>query len=113
MPSLNYFPDGEAIREFFEPAVKSPSIPLCKREMTTDSPLWPLARRASDPEGKGELKGIFLKLWLNWGRTIPEIKQKCEDLTMRWEDDLKIRVINYSYNLTLFSAPNPYQAKAQ
>jgi len=25
---LNYFPDGEAIREFFEPAVKSPSIPL-------------------------------------------------------------------------------------
>ena len=69
MPSLNYFPDGEAIREFFEPAVKSPSIPLCKRGMTTDSPLWPLARRASDPEGKGELEGIFLKLWLNWGNT--------------------------------------------
>jgi len=40
MPSLNYFPDGEAIREFFELAVKSPSIPLCKRGMTTDSPLW-------------------------------------------------------------------------
>ena len=70
MPSLNYFPDGEAIREFFEPAVKSPSIPLCKRGMTTDSPLWPLARRASDPEGKGELEGIFLKLWLNWGLTM-------------------------------------------
>jgi hypothetical protein len=27
MPSLNYFPDGEAIREFFEPAVKIPLDP--------------------------------------------------------------------------------------
>jgi len=44
--------------------------PLCKRGMTTDSPLWPLARRASDPEGKGELEGIFLKLWLNWDCSI-------------------------------------------
>jgi hypothetical protein len=40
MPSLNYFPDGEAIREFFEPAVKIPLNPLYQRGMTTGSPLW-------------------------------------------------------------------------
>ena len=50
MASLNYFPDGEAIREVFEPAVKIPlppgqrpygpaAIPLYQRGMTTDSPL--------------------------------------------------------------------------
>ena len=40
MPSLNYFPDGEAIREFLSRLLKSPSIPLYKRGMTTGSPLW-------------------------------------------------------------------------
>jgi len=71
MASLNYFLDGEAIREFFEPAVKIPLNPLYQRGMTTGSPLWPLARRASDPEGKGELEGICPKLWLNWGKRLP------------------------------------------
>jgi hypothetical protein len=40
MPSWYYFPDGEAIQEFFEPAVKIPLNPLYKRRMTTGSPLW-------------------------------------------------------------------------
>ena len=38
MPSLNYFPGGEAIREFFEPAVK---IPLNPPEGVKKSPYHP------------------------------------------------------------------------
>jgi len=69
MASLNYFPDGEAIREFFEPAVKIPlNPPLSKGDDDGFSPL------ASGPEGKGELEGICPKLWLNWGNR--EIKGK-------------------------------------
>jgi len=46
MASLNYFPDGEAIREFFEPAVKIPlNPPLSKGGDDGFSPL------ASGPEG--------------------------------------------------------------
>jgi len=57
MASLNYFPDGEAIREFFEPAVK---IPLYQnqRGMTTGSPLWQRGVR-------GDLSKIMAQLGYN------------------------------------------------
>jgi len=53
MASLNYFPDGEAIREFFEPAVKIPlNPPLSKGDDDGFSPL------ASGPERSlSELEG--------------------------------------------------------
>ena len=66
MASLNYFPDGEAIREFFEPAVKIPlNPPLSKGDDDGFSPL------ASGPEGlrpggqrgvRGDLSKIMAQL---------------------------------------------------
>jgi len=77
MPSLNYFPDGEAIREFFEPAVKSPSIPLCKRGMTTDSPLWSPTQSGLRPGWQRGVRGDFSKIMAQLGFN-NEISQEVE-----------------------------------
>jgi len=61
MASLNYFPDGEAIREFFEPAVKIPLPPgqapprLPARRVL--SPSWSALRAGSQLGEKGSCPG--------------------------------------------------------
>ena len=81
MASLNYFPDGEAIREFFEPAVKIPlNPPLSKGDDDGFSPLasgpeglspsWRALRAGSRPGGQRGVRGDLSKIMAQLGYKI-------------------------------------------